>query len=203
MQAVSFLYFFGSGYSYLSVMRMDALAKAAGVTVHWRPFSVRKLMREQNNPMADMPMKMRYIWRDIERRAAQHGLPFVAPPIWPTDPDELANRVGIVAMTEGWCPEYSRASFRSWYIDGKPLGDPAALKTILERLDRSPETVIEKAASDEIRARYDAETDYARRLGAFGSPTFVVGDEVFWGDDRLEEALRWAGGKHPAQTARA
>lgn len=138
MQDLNFMYFFGSGYAHLSVMRIDALAKASGVTVHWRPFSIRTLTIEQKNPLRSQREKLRYIWRDIERRAAQHGVPFVAPPVWPTDPEELANRVGVVAMIEGWCPEFTHASFSSWYLEGKPLGDPDVLAQILEGLKKDP-----------------------------------------------------------------
>ena len=90
--------------------------------VRWRPFSVRALMIEQGNLMRSQPaVKTAYMWRDIERRAALHGLAFNQP-AWPTDPDQLANRVGTVAMIEGWCPAYTKASFRAWCVDGRPLG---------------------------------------------------------------------------------
>jgi 2-hydroxychromene-2-carboxylate isomerase len=200
---LDFFYFFGSAYAYLSVMRISELAANAGVTVNWRPFSVRALMVEQNNVIRNQKQKMAYSFRDLERRAARHGLPFVAPPIWPTDPDQLANRVGIVAMTDGWCEPYTIASFRSWYLDGHPLGEPEALSGVLRSLGREPEPIIKRADSPEIRERYDAETDAARQLGAFGSPTFAVGKEIFWGDDRLEEAIAWAAEQHPAQLAGA
>jgi 2-hydroxychromene-2-carboxylate isomerase len=203
MKELDFFYFFGSGYAYLSVMRIEDLAAAAGVSVRWRPFSVRTLMIEEGNIIRNQPAKMHYMWRDVERRAAKHGVPFVKPPIWPTDPDQLANRVGTVAMTEGWCPAYTKASFKAWYLDGQKLGDFDALTYILTALGKDPQVVIERANGDEIRARYDAETDAARKIGAFGSPTFGVDGEAFWGDDRLEEAIEWAVGRHPAQLAQS
>jgi 2-hydroxychromene-2-carboxylate isomerase len=196
---LDFFYFFGSAYAYLSVMRISGIAERAGVKVNWRPFSVRALMIEQNNMIREQKQKMAYTWRDVRRRAARHGVPFPKPPIWPTDPDQLANRVGTIAMIEGWCEAYTLASFRAWVVDGQPLGDRAVLASILGPLGHDPDAVIERANSDEIRKRYDAETDAARRLGAFGSPTFAVGEEIFWGDDRLEEAIEWAAGQHPAQ----
>jgi 2-hydroxychromene-2-carboxylate isomerase len=196
---IDFFYFFGSGYAYLPVMRIDEVAERAGVEVRWRPFSVRTLMRENNIGLRNQPGKMRYIWRDIERRAKWHGIPFVRSPIWPTDPDELANRVAIVAFAEGWGRDYTKASFRSWYLDGQPLGEPSALNQVLSSLGRDPAEVVAKANSDETHAVYAAETEAARQLGIFGSPTFVAGGEVFWGDDRLEEALAWAKGEHPAR----
>jgi 2-hydroxychromene-2-carboxylate isomerase len=192
-------FFFGSTHSYLSVMRIEELAAGASILVNWRPFSVRALMREQGNTFHTISPRTAYMWRDIERRAAEHGLPFARPPIWPTDPDQLANRVGIVAASEGWCPAYAKASFRSWYLDGTELGDLASLSAVLRELGKTPEDIIAKANSEAVRANYDSETDVARKLGVFGVPTFAVGREIFWGDDRLEQALAWAGGTHPAQ----
>jgi 2-hydroxychromene-2-carboxylate isomerase len=183
-------------------MRIEELAARAGVSVNWRPFSVRALMREQGNTFHTISPRTAYMWRDIERRAAEHGLPFVRPPIWPTDPDQLANRVGIVAASEGWCAAYAKASFRSWYLDGKELGDLAALCAVLRELGKALEGVIARANSEAVRALYDSETDVARELGVFGVPTFAVGREIFWGDDRLEQALAWASGTHPAQRRR-
>jgi 2-hydroxychromene-2-carboxylate isomerase len=199
MGGLDFFYFFGSGYAYLSVLRIAPLAEKAGVAVRWRPFNVRPLMRENNVMLRDEAQKVRYLWRDIERRAALHGLPFVKPPIWPTEPDLLASRVAMVAAEEGWVEPYSVESFRAWYLEGLPLGTVDSLGLILSRVGQDPERVLALAARPEAAARLDAETEVARRLGAFGSPTFVAGDELFWGDDRLEEALDWAAGRHPAQ----
>jgi 2-hydroxychromene-2-carboxylate isomerase len=199
MPRIDFFYFFGSGYSYLSVMRIERLAAEAGVDVNWRPFSVRDLMAESGYTLKGQPTKMTYIWRDIERRARLHGLPFERPPVWPTDPDQLANRVGIVARQQGWIREYTKASFRSWYLDRHELGSESSLNAILSGLERDARSVIDLANTPEIRELYRRETAAARQLGVFGSPTFVAGQEIFWGDDRLEEALAWAAGRHPAR----
>lgn len=199
MGQLDFFYFFGSGYAYLSVLRIADVAAKAGVTVNWRPFNVRPLMRENNVMLRDEAQKVRYMWRDIERRAAQHGLPFVRPPIWPTEPDLLASRVAMVAAAEGWVEPYSVESFRAWYLDGQPLGTVDSLVRILARVGQNPDRVLALSGRPEAAARLDAETEAARKLGAFGSPTFVVGDELFWGDDRLDEAVAWAAGQHPAQ----
>jgi 2-hydroxychromene-2-carboxylate isomerase len=110
---MDFFYFFGSCYAYLSVMRIDKLATEAGVEVRWRPFSVRDLMTEKGYSLRTQPTKMTYIFRDVERRARLHSIPFVRPPIWPTDPDQLANRVAIVAFNQGWGREYTLASFQA------------------------------------------------------------------------------------------
>jgi 2-hydroxychromene-2-carboxylate isomerase len=197
MPQMDFFYFFGSCYAYLSVMRIDKLAEEAGVEVRWRPFSVRDLMTEKGYSLRTQLTKMDYIFRDVERRSRLHSIPFEKPPIWPTDPDQLANRVGIVAFSQGWGREYTKTSFRAWF-DGQPLGAEESLNKILTSLGKEAQSIIDLANSPEIRERYDQETDAARQLGIFGSPTFAVGQEIFWGDDRLEEALAWAAGKHPA-----
>ena len=187
------LFFFcGSTYTYLTVMRVEEAAARAGVEVRWRPFNVREIMIEQDNiPFRDKPVKMRYMWRDLERRAARHGIPFDGVPTYPVDPENLSNRVGIIAADEGWCPEYTKATYRAWFLEDKPPGDPEHLRSILAALGKDPEAVIDAAGLREVWDRYDAETDVARSMGIFGSPTFVVGGEIFWGDDRLEEALEW------------
>jgi len=182
-----------STYTYLAVNRADEVAARAGVTLRWRPFNVRAIMVEQNNrPFVGKPAKLQYMWRDLERRAQRHGIPFKAIPPYPVDPDLLNNRVASLAALEGWCPEYSKASYRDWFLEGKPAGEVDHVRAILERLGKDPDTTIARANSDEIRARLDAETDAARKLGIFGSPTFAFGSEIFWGDDRLEDAIDWA-----------
>jgi 2-hydroxychromene-2-carboxylate isomerase len=170
------------------------------VKVTWRPFNVRPLMRENNVMLRDEAQKVHYMWRDIERRAALHGLPYVKPPIWPTEPDLLASRVAMLACEEGWIAPYTLESFRAWYLEGMPLGTVESQAQILPRVGQQTPRVLALANRPEASARLEAETEAARKLGAFGSPTFVAGDELFWGDDRLEEALDWAAGRHPAQT---
>lgn len=200
MGRLDFFYFFGSVYAYPSVLRIADLAEKAGVRVHWRPFNVRPLMRENNVMLRDEAQKVRYMWRDIARRTAWHGLPFVKPPIWPTEPDLLASRVAMVAAEEGWVEPYTVESFRAWYLEGLPLGTEGSLATLLLRLKQDPGRVMARARDPAASARLEAETEAARKVGAFGSPSFVVGVELFWGDDRLEEAIAWAAGRHPAQT---
>ncbi|MGH8668038.1 MAG: 2-hydroxychromene-2-carboxylate isomerase [Burkholderiales bacterium] len=183
---MDFFFFVGSLYTYPSVMRVGAAARAAGVPLRWRPFNVRAIMLEQNNLPRSNPVKMKYIWRDIERRVARHALGFKPGLPFPVDPQGLANRVALVAAGEGWCEEYAVETYRRWFLDHEAPGDPARLVAAL-----GADTVA-RADSAETRKRFDDETEAARRLGIFGAPTFMVGEEMFWGDDRLEEAIEWA-----------
>ena len=192
-RSLDFFFFIGSTYTYLAVSRIDEVATRHGVSVRWRPFSVRSIMREQNNnPFTGKPTKMNYMWRDVERRAKRYSIPFRSIPPYPVDPDELANRVAALSSLEGWCPEYTQAMYRDWFLEARTPGDPQSLRALLTQLGKDPDAVIAKANSQEIRDRYAAETDAARSLGIFGSPTFASGAEIFWGDDRLEDALEWS-----------
>lgn len=189
---LEFFFFYGSTYTYLTVMRIEEVAARKGVEVRWRPFNVREIMIEQDNiPFRDKPVKRRYMWRDVQRRAARYRIPFDRAPTYPVDPDLLANRVGVVAASEGWCAEYTTATYRAWFLEDKPPGDPDHIRPLLADLGKDPDAVLSQADSPETRAHYDRETEAARKLGIFGSPTFAVGDEIFWGDDRLEDALEW------------
>jgi len=112
-------------------------------------------------------------------------------PNYPNDVDELANRVATVAALEGWCPQCARAAYAAWFIENKDPGEVESLSTILRGIKRNPSEVIARANDPEIREKYAAETEVARSMGIFGSPTFVCGAEIFWGDDRLEDAVGW------------
>jgi 2-hydroxychromene-2-carboxylate isomerase len=189
---IDFFLSLASTYTYLSVNRVEARAANAGVELRWRPFSVRTIMVEQNNkPFAGKPVKLAYMWRDLERRAQRHGIPFTSIPPYPVDADGLANRVATLAAAEGWCPEFAKASYHGWFLGKGDPGDVENLSRAVLRTGRDPSEVIARANSADIYAKLAAETDAARSLGIFGSPTFVCGTELFWGDDRLEEAIEW------------
>lgn len=192
---LDFYFFIGSTYTYLAVQRGAELAARHGVTLAWRPFSLRTLLHEQNNvPFVGKPFKLRYMWRDLERRAARHGIPFEGIPPYPIDPEELANRVATLASLEGWCADFARAAYRTWFLEKRDPGHEDALRPVLVQLGRNPDDCFRRADSAEVRDAYASNTASARELGIFGSPTFACGTELFWGDDRLEDALGWARG---------
>ncbi len=192
-KTLDFFFFYGSIHTYLSVMRIEGLAAAAGVELRWRPFNLRDILVEQNNTaFARNPVRLAYNWRDIERRAARLGIPFQGPAPYPVDPDLLALRVGLVAAHEGWCAEYTKATFRAWFLEHMASGVRENVAAVLAALHRPATQMIAQAAAPETLDRLKAATDAARELGIFGSPSFAAGREIFWGDDRLEDAIAWA-----------
>lgn len=182
----------GSTYTYLTVARLPDIQTRTGLSFELKPFNVRAIMREQNNiPFATKPVKSAYMWRDIERRAAMYGLPVNVPAPYPLREFDLANCVAVLGGAEGWCAEYVRAAYRYWFVDGlEPGSEPNLSRSIVEA-GQEPARVIAAAKSPATYAAYDAATEEARRLNIFGAPTLVVGGEVFWGDDRVEDAIAW------------
>jgi 2-hydroxychromene-2-carboxylate isomerase len=188
-----FYFFYGSIHSYLSVMRIGAVASAPQVEVNWRPFNLREILIEQNNTaFTKNEVKMNYFWHDVERRAARHKIPFAGRAPYPADPDLLALRVGLIAAEEGWCADYSRATFRDWFIGRRAPGVADHVERVVASLSKSPGPIVARAKGADGERLLKQATDDARKLGIFGAPTFAIGSEIFWGDDRLEEALNFA-----------
>lgn len=189
---LEFYFFFGSTYTYLTVMRIDAAAQKAGVPVTWQPFNLRAILTDAGyTPFIGKPAKTRYMWRDIERRAIKLEVPYVGPAAYPVDPDLAANRLGALAADEGWVEGYARAAYRGWFLEGRPLGEADAMAHTLKELGKPVDETLARAESEGAEL-LEAATEKARALGMFGSPTFAIGEEIFWGDDRLEDALEFA-----------
>ena len=193
MSNMDFYFFYGSIHSYLSVMRVAKLAAAARVKVRWQPFNLRDILIEQNNTgFTKNQVKMDYFWRDVERRAIRHKIPYVGRAPYPADPELLALRVGAIAAKEQWCEEYSQVTFLEWFIGGRQPGVDNHVECLLNAMKKPSASIIERAKGAEGNSLVKDATDSARALGIFGAPTFVVDSEIFWGDDRLEDALKFA-----------
>jgi 2-hydroxychromene-2-carboxylate isomerase len=191
---VEFWFEYGSTYTYLTVARIGAAAARAGVDVVWKPFLLAPLFAkagQPEGPFLPYPAKIKYMWRDLERRAQEHGLPYRRPSVYPPN-TLLAARVGLVAATEGWCADFTRAVFNRHWVKDLAIGTPENLRSSIEEVGRDPDQVIGQAELPANKLTLRAQTEEAERRGIFGSPSFFVGEELFWGDDRLDEAFRYA-----------
>ena len=195
MKEIEFWFSIGSTYTYLSVTRIAEVSQKTGVSLSWQPFSVRKIMREMDNiPFPPTKkVKVDYMWRDIERRAHSYGFKANVPAPYPLKEFDLANRVAVLAMQEGWCEDYVRETYRLWFIDGHEAGSDVNLTQTLSEIGQDKLRVLELAGSSDVEAVYLDQTERAKQAGIFGSPSFIVDGELFWGDDRLEDAINWAG----------
>jgi 2-hydroxychromene-2-carboxylate isomerase len=189
---IDFWFTMGSTYSFLSVMRLAEIERSSGLSFRWRPFHLLVILQEMKHvPFADKPAKSAYMWRDIERRAAMHGFPVRLPAPYPVKQSVVANLIAVVGMRDGWGADFVRAAYRRWLELGQETGSEPNISESLREIGQSPEQVLKLAEGDEAKAMLAKETDAARALGIFGSPTFSVGRELFWGDDRLEDAVSW------------
>ncbi len=194
MTQVDFWLEYGSSYAYLSVMRVEEVARKKGVEIIWRPFLLMPIFVKKGmdqGPFLPFADKLAYMWRDIERQASKHGIPFVKPSVFP--PNSLMTaRVAMVAAREGWCGGFSRGVFGRHWSGGPAIGSEDNLRQTIRECSHDPDQVLAMALADNNKLALRAQTERAETLGIFGAPSFTVGDELFWGDDRLENAIDWA-----------
>jgi 2-hydroxychromene-2-carboxylate isomerase len=190
---LEFWFEFASTYSYPAAMRIEALAARAGVPIAWRPFLLGPIFQAQgwnDSPFNLYLAKGRYMWRDLERLCAKHGLPFARPAIFPQR-SVLAARLALAAIDEPWLPALARRIYVANFAEGEDIALPETLGRVLLGLGQDAPSWLERAQAQPAKDALRANTDRAQALGIFGAPTFVAAGEVFWGGDRLEDALAW------------
>jgi 2-hydroxychromene-2-carboxylate isomerase len=192
---LDFWFDFASTYSYLAAMQIGPLADKLDVQVRFRPFLLGPIFKAQGwttSPFNLYPAKGRHMWRDLERSCADLKLPFRRPDPFPQN-SLFAARVALAALDAAWGEDFCRALFRAEFADGRRIDNATVVGDVLAELEVDPEPVLAAAQSEAIKARLRAQTEEAQRLGIFGAPSFTTADgELFWGNDRLEPALRWA-----------
>ncbi|UWQ50557.1 2-hydroxychromene-2-carboxylate isomerase [Leisingera caerulea] len=190
---ITFWFEFASTYSYLSVMRIGALAAARGVAVDWKPFLLGPVFAAQGwdtSPFNIYPAKGRYMWRDMERICAARGLPFRRPDPFPQNGLKAA-RLAIATAEQDRIEAFTKAVFQAQFGDGADISSDAVLQGCLCQAGLD-EALRLRAQSPAIKSALRAQTDEAIAAGIFGAPSFICGPELFWGDDRLEQALEHA-----------
>jgi 2-hydroxychromene-2-carboxylate isomerase len=192
---LEFWFEFASTYSYPAVMRIEKLAAARGVTLEWRPFLLGPLFHAQqgikDSPFNVVPVKGAYMWRDMERICEKHGLPFRRPARFPQN-GLLAARITLSLPPEQR-PNFVKAVYQANFVHDRDISDLQILHAALRRAGLDPYETLEMVQSEAVKKQLKDDTAYAADLGIFGAPTFVTLDgELFWGNDRLEDALDWA-----------
>ncbi len=194
MKNIDFYFSIGSTYTYLSVTRILDVEKKHQVKFNWLPFSVRSIMKEMNNiPFPKEKMnKVNYMWRDIERRAEGYGFFAKTPVPYPLTEFDLANKLALLGLKEGWGVDYIRLTYKRWFQEGKEPATEPNISEIFKELKIDKEKAIKDANTSEIEKQYLKNTESARENKVFGSPSFIVNSEIFWGDDRMEDAITWS-----------
>ena len=191
--AVEFWFDFGSTYSYPAAMRIERLAAQAGARLAWRPFLLGPIFSQQGwdtSPFNIYLAKGRYMWRDLERICAAAGIPFQKPTVFPRN-GLLAARIACHFADAPWTPAFVRSVFAANFGSDLDISDAEVIARLVSSVGQPADAIIEQAKTVQSKDRLRQQSDEAVQLGIFGAPTVCVGDELFWGNDRLEDAFDW------------
>ena len=194
-KTIDFWYEFASTYSYPAAMRVEKVANDAGVEVRFRPFLLGPIFGSQgwtDSPFNIYPVKGHYMWRDMERICEAESVPLKLPPFRFPQNGLKAARLALVGETQGWIGDFTRAVYTANFAEQRDISDDATLALVLSKLGVNPEAAAKAANMPENKDKLKAQTEDAIAHGLFGAPSFTVGDELFWGNDRLEQAVAWA-----------
>jgi 2-hydroxychromene-2-carboxylate isomerase len=193
MAQLEFFYDLVSPYSYLASTRVEEVARRAGAEVRFRPFLLGGVLKATgNHAPVETPAKFRYVVVDTGRWARRLGVPFAFPATFPFS-TVLAMRCALAAEARGKLVPFTHAAYRAAWAEGRDLSSPDVLAAVATSVGLEGPALV--AAAPEFKAALVAQTEEAVRRGAFGAPTFFLGDELYVGNDRLdlvEEALRRA-----------
>jgi len=177
-------------------MRIEALAASKGVPIRWRPFLLGAIFKSfgwTSSPFVLQKAKGEYVWHDMLRQCRKYDLPWVKPSVFPRI-SLLSMRVAMVGAEEPWIGDYCKQIMLMNFARDREIDTPEAVSEVLQQLGLPAEDILAKARSEDNKLRLRAQTEEAQARGIFGAPTFFVGSEMFWGDDRLDDALALAEG---------
>ena len=188
---LEFWFDFASNYSYLSVMRIRQLAPDG---VIWRPFLLGPIFKDagwDNSPFVLQKNKGDYVWQDMPRQCVKYGLPWRQPSAFPRN-SLLAARIGLLVEDQPWMIDFCERVMLANFAEDRDISSVDCMAEILTALGQDAAAIMRDAQSDDNKARLRARTEQAKAHRIFGAPTFLVGDAMFWGNDRLDDAIAMA-----------
>ncbi|NBV17894.1 2-hydroxychromene-2-carboxylate isomerase [Janthinobacterium sp.] len=191
---LEFWFDFGSNYSYLSVMRIEALARERHVAVAWKPFLLGVVFQAlgwETSPFVLQKIKGDYAWRDMARQCDKYGLPWRQPATFPRTA-LLPMRVALVGADQGWIAPFAQRMMTMNFAADRDIDNAEAVGEVLQELGLDAGAILALALTQDNKLRLRRQTQQAQALNLFGAPSFISGGELFWGNDRLEDALAHA-----------
>ena len=188
-KSIDFYFDFSSTYSYLALPGLQRLAEERGVAVNWMPIALGAIFKaHEHAPPTPGTAKGRYIWRDVERTAELNGQPFNWPRPFPFNSMTAARVYWHLAETDSdRAMTWARAVFDAAFGEGKDCSDAAVLSSIAADMGLDAEAVLAATGQDSVKAKLKEVTGQAMERGVFGAPTYFVGNEMYWGSDRLHQ----------------
>jgi 2-hydroxychromene-2-carboxylate isomerase len=192
---IEFWFEFGSNYSYLSVMRIEEEARKHNVRFVWKPFLLGPILQSFGAHPFKQEQKGAYVHSDMARLCRKYGLsPWIKPSVFPRL-GVLPLRIVLLASDKPWMAAFCRKVMELNFVQDQDINQPGSIAPILAELGLPAEDILSRSQSEKVKAGLRAQTEMARVKGVFGAPTFFVGDEMFWGNDRLDDALLFASGR--------
>jgi 2-hydroxychromene-2-carboxylate isomerase len=194
--SIEFWFEFGSNYSYLSAMRIEEAAAQRGVVVRWKPFLLGPIFESfgwSSSPFVLQKAKGAYVWQDMERQCAKYGIPWHRPSVFPRAAT-LPMKVAAAHAEADWIGRYCRIVMTKNFALDEDINTGEQISEVLAGLGLDAPVIIEEALSDARKSRLREATAEAQARGIFGAPTFFARGEMFWGNDRLDDALAYAAG---------
>ena len=191
---VEFWFEFGSNYSYLSVMRIEDAARRHGIRIVWKPFLLGPIFRAlgmENSPFVLQKEKGAYVWQDMVRQCRKYGLQWTKPTTFPRL-GMLPARIALLGAEKKWIGAFCRSVMERNFVRDQDINTPDAMAEILIGLGLPATELLAQSQSEPVKTRLRQQTEKARGRGIFGAPTFFVGSDMFWGNDRLDDALVFA-----------
>jgi 2-hydroxychromene-2-carboxylate isomerase len=193
MARLEYFFDYVSPFAYLADSQLPALVERTGAELVYRPFLLGGVMKASgNSPPFTVPAKGAWVNADMQRWAKRYGVEVRMNPHFPVN-TVLTMRAALVVLEGGGFPAFHKAVFSAMWKEGVNVGDAEGLRGVLEKCGLDAAAVLERCGEPEIKDALRRNTEEAVERGAFGAPTFFVGDQMFWGNDRLdfvEEALR-------------
>ncbi len=186
---IEFFFDVGSPYTYLAAHQVDDFAASLGITAVWRPFLLGGVFKATGNtPPAMLPARGKYMWNDLNEWASYKSLPLLFPKAFPTN-SLYAQRAVIAAEQSGGqaaCRAATLALFDAYWGRGEDVAELPVVQAALVAAGLDAEAIMAGMSEDAVKATLRTNTDDAVARGAFGAPTFFVGDRMFFGNDRFE-----------------
>ena len=185
---VEFWFDVGSPAAYLAWHRLPNIAQAAGARIAYRPMLLGGVFQATSNQSPMMvPAKAAWMQRDLARFAQRDSTPYLHNPHFPINTLMLMRgAVGLQMRDEARLLPYVDAVYRAIWADGKNMNDPQVVAGMLEQAGFDPGAVLALTADPTVKERLKAVTAEAVQRGVFGAPTFFIGSEMYWGQDRLD-----------------
>ena len=192
MAKLEYFFDYVSPFSYLADTQLGGIAERTKAEIVYRPFFLGGVMQaSQNSPPVTVPNKGKYLFADITRWRQRYGVEVNPNPHFPVNTLN-AMRAAIAALGEPRFRDFHRAMYRAVWVDGKNVADEQVLRGVIDQAGLDAAAILVRAKEQPVKEQLKRNGDEAVERGAFGAPTFFIGDEMFWGNDRLdfvEEAL--------------